>query len=202
MEEFFAMLIDYISAWGYTAILIGMAMESACLPVPSEIIFGFAGYLVYLGRLDFTMAAAAGIAGGLTGSVMAYAIGYYGGRPFVDKYGKYVFLSGRHVVAAQRWFDRYGIKATFYSRLLPVVRTFISLPAGFARVNFFQFVIYTLLGSVPWTILLIYAGMMLGEQWQILHAVGHRLSLGVVLIMAVLVLYYVRKRHKHLKEGE
>lgn len=201
MEQFFAMIIDYISVWGYPAIFLGMAMESACLPVPSEIIFGFAGYLVYLGRLDFTMAAVAGVAGGLIGSVMAYAVGYYGGRSFVERYGKYVFLSGRHVAAAQRWFDRYGIKATFYSRLLPVIRTFISLPAGFAKVDFFKFVVFTLLGSIPWTVLLIYAGMVLGEQWEVIQMVGHRLSVAVVLVVAVLLLYYIRKRHRQPEEG-
>lgn len=195
MEQLLDVIVNYIGAWGYPAIFLGMALESACLPVPSEVIFGFAGYLVFLGRLEFAPAVAAGVAGGLAGSIAAYAVGYYGGRPFVEKYGKYIFLSAGHVAAAQRWFDRYGMKATFFSRLLPVVRTFISLPAGFARVDFIRFVLYTVLGSLPWTILLIYAGLLLGEKWAVIYAVGHRLNLGIAAVLVVAVLlFYAKKR--------
>ncbi len=193
MEQFLKIIVDYIAMGGYTAILIGMALESSCIPVPSEIILGFAGYLVYTGRLDFTMVIVAGVAGGLIGSVVAYLAGYYGGRPFVDKYGKYLFLPVHHVDMAQKWFDRYGLKATFYSRLLPVIRTFISLPAGFAKVNFIKFVIFTVLGSIPWTILLVYAGKLLGEKWQIINAIGHKASLAVAIGLVVAGIYYFRK---------
>ena len=194
MEQFFHIVIDYIAQWGYTAIAIGMALESACVPIPSELIFGFAGYLVFLGRLDFTLTVIAGVLGGLAGSVVAYLAGYYGGMPMVVKYGRYIFLSKRHVETAQWWFDRYGLKATFFSRLLPVIRTFISLPAGFARVDFVRFVIYTLLGSVPWTIGLIYAGMLLGENWQRLMAVGHQASIVVAVALVGLAAYYYTKK--------
>ncbi|WP_425060653.1 hypothetical protein SCACP_13900 [Sporomusa carbonis] len=193
MEQFFHIIIDYITVSGYTAIMIGMALESACLPVPSELIFGFAGYLVYLGRMDFATAAIAGVAGGLIGSMAAYLIGYYGGHPFVEKYGRYVLLSKRHMNMAQKWFDRYGLKATFYSRLLPVVRTFISLPAGVAKVNFVKFVLYIILGSIPWTIGLIYAGMLLGENWQTINVLGHKASLVVAGGLVIITIYYLRK---------
>lgn len=196
MEQFFNIVIDYITLWGYTAIVIGMALESACIPVPSELIFGFAGYLVYLGKLDFTTAVAAGVVGGLIGSIVAYLVGYYGGQPLVDKYGRYILLSKRNVDMAQRWFDRYGLKATFFSRLLPVVRTFISLPAGFAQIDFGKFVIYTLLGSIPWTIGLIYAGMFLGENWQTLNVVGHKASLIVAAGLMAIAAYYYQKGTK------
>lgn len=193
MEQFFHVVIDYIAQWGYVAIVIGMAMESACIPVPSELIFGFAGYLVYLGQLDFTMTVVAGVAGGLIGSMVAYLVGYYGGQPLVAKYGRYLLLSKRNVDMAQRWFDRYGLKATFFSRLLPVVRTFISLPAGFAQVNFGKFVIYTLLGSIPWTIGLTYAGMVLGENWEALNVIGHKASLMVAAGLIIIAVYYYRR---------
>lgn len=193
MEQFFNVVIDYISLWGYPAILIGMALENACIPIPSELIFGFAGYLVYLGRLDLTMAVIAGVVGGLLGSVIAYMAGYYGGYSFVTKYGKYILLSKSHVELAQKWFDQYGLKATFFSRLLPVVRTFISLPAGFAKVDFTKFIIYTLLGSIPWTVALIYAGKLLGENWQELNVIGHKASIAVAAGLIVIVFYYVRK---------
>lgn len=192
----FDKIVDYLDLLGYWGIVIGMALESACVPVPSELIFGFAGYLVFLGRLDFTWSIIAGVTGGLIGSIIAYAAGYYGGRPFVSKYGKYILLSESHVDLAQKWFDRYGLKATFFSRLLPIVRTFISLPAGFARVNFKKFVVYTLLGSIPWTIGLIYAGSLLGENWQILNSIGHEVSLIVAACLVVIALYYYKRNCK------
>lgn len=195
MEQFYAWIVQYIDMWGYAAIVVGMAMESACLPVPSELIFAFAGYLVFLGRMDFATAVVAGVVGGLLGSVVSYLAGYYGGRPLVEKYGRYVFLSEQHVSAAQRWFDRYGIKATFFARLLPVVRTFISLPAGFARVPFSKFVLYTILGSIPWTIALIYAGMLLGENWAEIEAMGHNATL-IVGVGLVLTGFLWLWRHK------
>ncbi|TWH49472.1 DedA family protein [Sporomusa sp. KB1] len=192
-EQVFQIVIDYIALLGYTGIFIGMALESACIPVPSELIFGFAGYLVYLGKLDFTMSVFAGVSGGLLGSIVAYLIGFYGGQPFVTKYGKYMFLSKKHVDTAQRWFDRYGIKATFFSRLLPIVRTFISLPAGFAKVNLGKFMFYTVLGSLPWTVALIYAGQMLGENWRELNTMGHEASLIVAILLIAFAVYYFWK---------
>ena len=131
MEEIFQIVIDLIEIWGYPAILIGMALESANIPIPSELIFGFAGYLVFLGRLDFNSAVIAGVVGGLLGSVLSYLAGYYGGPGFVLKYGRYIFLSEKNVISAQKWFDQYGLITVFVARLLPVMRTFTSVPAGF-----------------------------------------------------------------------
>ena len=196
MEQLIYVVIDYIAIWGYVAIVIGMVLESACIPIPSELVFGFAGYLVYLGQLDFTMTVVVGVIGGLIGSIVAYLVGYYGGKPLVEQYGRFILLSQRKVDMAQRWFDRYGLKATFFSRLLPVVRTFISLPAGFAHVNFVKFILYTLLGSIPWTICLIYAGMLLGENWEVLNAIGHQASLLVVAVLIAVIVYYYRKNHR------
>lgn len=192
-EGFFQIVVDYIALWGYTGIIIGMALESACIPVPSELIFGFAGYLVYSGKLNFSLSVLAGVAGGLLGSLIAYLAGFYGGRPFVAKYGKYLLLSQKHVDTAQRWFDRYGLKAVFFSRLLPVVRTFISLPAGFAKVNLSKFILYTVFGSLPWTIALIYAGLLLGENWRKLNTVGHEISLVFVVLLVAAAIYVYRK---------
>lgn len=198
MEQFLQVIVDFIAWGGYLAIAVGMAMESACMPVPSELIFGFSGYLVYLGRLDFTAAVLAGVAGGLLGSMLAYLVGYYGGPSFIAKYGKYVLLSASHVKTAQMWFDRYGLKAAFFSRLLPVVRTFISLPAGFARVDFVKFSLLTVLGSVPWTIGLIYAGKLLGENWQQISATGHNASLVVVGGLLAIIIYCLWKNRSQL----
>jgi membrane protein DedA with SNARE-associated domain len=195
MEQFFHIVIEYIAQGGYFAILIGMALESACIPIPSELILGFAGYLVYLERMEFIPAVMAGVAGGLIGSVAAYLIGYYGGRPLVMRYGRYILLSERNVEIAQRWFDRYGLTAALYSRLLPVIRTFISLPAGFAKVNFEKFAVYTVLGSIPWTVALIYVGLLLGENWQLINNLGHKISFAVAAAFIIAIIYYYRKNH-------
>jgi membrane protein DedA with SNARE-associated domain len=199
MESIFQYVIHLIDIWGYPAIFIGMALESANIPIPSELIFGFAGYLVFLGRIDFTIAVVAGVTGGLAGSIVSYLAGYYGGPPFVTRYGRYIFLSEQKVAMAQKWFDRYGLITVLLARLLPVIRTFISLPAGFARVHFIKFIVYTVLGSVPWTIALIYAGMMLGANWESIRAIGHEASLLVAGGLVVLVMYYIIKKRKNAR---
>ncbi len=197
METFFQYVIHLIGIWGYPAVFIGMALESANVPIPSELIFGFAGYLVFLGRMDFNTAVIAGVAGGLAGSIVSYLIGYYGGPPFIARYGKYFFVSESKVTMAQKWFDRYGLLAVLLARLLPVIRTFISLPAGFARVHFIKFIVYTILGSVPWTIALIYAGMMLGANWELIRSIGHEASLFVAGALVVFIMYYIIKKRKN-----
>jgi membrane protein DedA with SNARE-associated domain len=195
------MFLDFIDAWGYLAISVLMALENACVPIPSELILGFSGYLIFAGRMSFGLALTAGIIGGMAGSFLAYAVGHKGGRPFIDKYGRYIFIKKSHVDIAQRWFDRYGLKAVFFSRMLPVVRTFISLPAGFAHVDTKKFFLYTFMGSLPWTALILFAGMMLGESWKYLMQVGHEASLVFIGACAiVLLLLYVRYRRKKNNE--
>ena len=198
MEQFSVYFMEFIAAWGYVAIAVLMAAENACIPIPSELILGFAGYLIFDGQLGFGGALAAGMAGGLAGSFFAYAVGHYGGRSFVDKYGHYFFIKKSHVDVAQRWFDKYGLKAVFFSRMLPVVRTFISLPAGFAHVDAKKFLLCTIAGSLPWTALILFAGMMLGKSWQIMLAIGHEASLifvGIcVVVIAVLYLRHKKKK--------
>ena len=164
VEHFTQIFLSFIASWGYVAVAVLMAAENACIPIPSELILGFAGYLIFAGHMSFEGALLAGMVGGLLGSFFAYEVGARGGRPFVDKYGKYFLIKQSHVNVAQDWFDRYGLKAVFFSRMLPVVRTFISLPAGFARVDPKRFFLYTIAGSLPWTAAILYAGMMLGES--------------------------------------
>ena len=141
----------------------------------------------------------AGMAGGLLGSVFAYEVGARGGRPFVDKYGKYFFIKKSHVDTAQDWFDRYGLKAVFFSRMLPVIRTFISLPAGFARVDTKRFFTYTIAGSLPWTAAIIYAGMMLGENWTDLMEYGHEASIIFVICSVIAIVYFYLQWKKKKK---
>lgn len=196
MEQISQMFLQFIDAYGYIAVAVLMAMENACIPIPSELILGFAGYLIFAERMTFTGAMVAGMVGGMAGSIFAYAVGATGGRKFVDKYGKYFFVKKSHVDLAQRWFDKYGVRAVFFSRMLPVVRTFISLPAGFAHVNFPKFLLFTFAGSLPWTALILYAGILLGENWKYLLEIGHEASIAFVIICVVIlaVIYFRRRR--------
>ena len=184
-------VIDTISASGYLGIVILMGIESACIPLPSEIIMPFSGYLVFRGDFELFRVGLAGAFGCVVGSVPAYYLGLYGGRPLVERYGKYVLISHRDLDTADRWFDRYGDWAIFFSRLLPVVRTFISFPAGVARMNFSRFVAYTFIGSFPWCLGLAYVGMKLGENWDTLGVYFHRFDIVIGIVIALGVLYYV-----------
>jgi membrane protein DedA with SNARE-associated domain len=188
--------IDTISSSGYLGIVILMAIESACIPLPSEIIMPFSGYLVFRGDFELFRTGLAGAFGCVLGSVPAYYLGLYGGRPLVERYGKFVLISYRDLDLADRWFDRYGDWAIFFSRLLPVVRTFISFPAGVARMNFTRFVIYTLIGSFPWCLGLAYIGMKLGENWDTLGVYFHRFDIVIGILFVLGALYYI---WRHLK---
>lgn len=198
MGDFSRIFLDFIQNWGYFAVAILMAMENACIPIPSELILGFAGYLIFADQMTFTGALTAGMIGGMAGSIFAYMVGHKGGRPFVDKYGHYFFVKKSHVDMAQRWFDKYGIRAVFFSRMLPVIRTFISLPAGFAHVNMKSFLVMTFIGSLPWTAAILYVGMLLGKSWEKMLEVGHEASIIFVIICVVIIacLYYRHTRKK------
>src|ERR1043166_3545959 len=161
-----AFIVATISALGYGGIVLLMAIESACIPLPSEIIMPFSGYLVYTGELNLWIVSVAGAVGCVLGSLVAYWVGMYGGRPFIEKYGRFVLISHHDLDLAERWFARYGEAIVFFSRLLPVVRTFIAFPAGVARMNLARFTLYTFLGSLPWCLGLAYVGQVLGEQWD------------------------------------
>lgn len=197
MEQFSTIFLDFIASWGYVAVAVLMAAENACIPIPSELILGFAGYLIFDGQMSFIGALTAGMIGGMAGSIFAYVVGDRGGRSFVDKYGHYFFVKKSHVDIAQNWFDKYGLKAVFFSRMLPVVRTFISLPAGFAHVDMKKFLVLTFAGSLPWTALILACGMMLGKSWEVMLSIGHEASLIFVGISAVIILVlYIRYRQK------
>lgn len=198
LEQLTQNFLDFIDVYGYFAVAILMAMENACIPIPSELILGFSGYLIFVERMTFSGAMTAGMIGGMVGSVFAYAVGSKGGRKFVDKYGKYFLIKKSHVDMAQNWFDKYGIRAVFFSRMLPVIRTFISLPAGFARVNFKAFLFYTFVGSLPWTAFILYMGIVFGEGWKYLLEIGHAASI-VFVVACVLIIagFFLIKKRRH-----
>jgi membrane protein DedA with SNARE-associated domain len=198
-------IVATISAIGYGGIVILMAIESACIPLPSEIIMPFSGYLVSTGRFDLIMVATAGAIGCNLGSTIAYAVGYYGGRPLVEKWGAYILISRRDLEMADRFFGRFGSITIFLSRLLPVIRTFIALPAGIARMNQVKFQIYTFLGSWPWCFALAYVGVKLGERWDTdptLREFLHRFDAVIIAAFLIAVIWYVRRHWKHRLSAE
>ncbi|MGE5270830.1 MAG: DedA family protein [Thiohalocapsa sp.] len=195
-------VIATIAAGGYLGIVLLMAIESACIPLPSEIIMPFSGYLASTGRFDLVLAATAGAAGCNLGSTIAYLAGRYGGRMFIERWGGIILISRRDLAAADRFFLRYGGVAVLIGRLLPVVRTFISLPAGIARLPLLRFQIYTFVGSWPWCFALAYVGYKLGEHWNSdprLRAFMHRFDVVVLAFIVLAVAWYVW-RHFHHRE--
>ena len=183
----FVFIKSTIAATGYSGIAILMAIESACIPLPSELIMPFAGYLVYEGSMSLFWVATAGAIGCNLGSLVAYEIGHYGGRPLVERYGRWILMGRRELDWADRFFARWGHAAVFVARLLPVVRTFIALPAGVARMPRGKFHIYTFLGSWPWCFVLAWAGMKLGENWRSLgkYFLQFDVVIGVLIVAAV-----------------
>lgn len=194
-------IIASISMLGYSGGVLMMAIESACIPLPSEIIMPFAGYLVHTGEFSLFWVSFAGAVGCVLGSVLAYWVGIWGGRPFIEKYGKYVLITKHDLDLADRFFQKYGNTAVFVSRLLPVVRTFISLPAGIARMNFPKFVIYTFFGSLPFCYFLAYIGKKLGENWNTLGVYFHKFDLVIGALILIGLVWFV-KRHLNIKKNE
>jgi membrane protein DedA with SNARE-associated domain len=190
-------VISVISHGGYAGIVLLMGIESACIPLPSEIIMPFSGYLVHTGRFKLIWVALAGALGCNAGSVVAYYVGVLGGRPLVERYGRFVLVTHHDLELADRWFARYGDWAVFFARLLPVVRTFIALPAGIARMNFLRFNVYTFLGSLPWCLALAYAGVKLGERWTILRQYFHRFDTVIIVLILAGGVWFIHSRWKN-----
>ncbi len=179
-----ALIIGAISALGYGGVFLMMAIESACVPLPSEVTMPFSGYLVASGRFGLNAVAIAGAIGCLAGSYVAYWIGANGGRRFLERYGRWVLIAPHELEIADHFFARWGSPAVFTARLLPVVRTFIAFPAGVARMRLLPFTLYTLAGSYIWCLGLAYAGMKLGQNWGALGPWFHRCD-GAIAIAVV-----------------
>src|SRR5580704_15705668 len=187
-------IIAVISTGGYAGIMLLMAIESACIPLPSEIIMPFAGYLVHTGQLNLFWVATAGAIGCNLGSIPAYWLGAWGGRPAVERFGKYVLLSRHDLDRTEHYFQRYGGITVLVARLLPIVRTFIALPAGIARMPQLRFHLYTFLGSWPWCFILAYVGMKLGDRWESdprFKAIFHRFHLGVEVALLAAIVWFL-----------
>ena len=204
IEILSAFIVATISTLGYGGVVLLMAIESACIPLPSEIIMPFSGYLVYKGQFNLWGVGVAGAVGCVVGSWVAYYVGLYGGRPFIERYGRYVLMSRHDLDLADRWFARYGEVIVFASRLLPVVRTFIAFPAGVARMNMTRFTVYTFLGSLPWCLGLAYVGQLLGEQWdksETLKTWFHRFDFLIGVVILAGAAWWVWRHVKHSRPG-
>lgn len=187
----------WIITYGYIAIFLLMLAESACIPFPSEVTMLVGGWYVADGDLDFFWVGAAGVLGNLVGSWLAYWLGRTQGRELLDRYGRYVLIRSHDIDKAEVWWDKHGDAATFFSRLLPVIRTFISVPAGIAEMRFDKFTLYTFAGVIPWTFALTYAGVVVGDNWE---EVADRFSLPSIIIVVVILgaagYWYLRRRRQ------
>jgi len=190
---------------GYGGVVLLIAIESACIPLPSEIIMPFSGYLVSRGEMNLWLVGVAGAVGCVAGSMVAYWVGMYGGRPLIEKYGRYVLISPHDLDLADRWFAKYGEVIVFVSRLLPAIRTFIAFPAGVARMNIPRFIIYTFAGSLPWCIGLAYVGQKLGERWDKdprLKMLFHRFDFVIGILIVLAAGWWIWRHIRHTKNEE
>jgi membrane protein DedA with SNARE-associated domain len=198
LEKFITLIATWImgviATMGYGGVILLMAIESACIPLPSEIIMPFAGFLVYKGEMVLWLVALAGAVGCVIGSIPAYYVGMLGGRPLAEKYGKYILLSKHDLDLADRLFYKHGEIIIFIARMLPGIRTFIAFPAGVVRMNMTKFIIFTFIGSFIWCWLLSYAGMKFGENWGSLKIYFHEFHY-VIFVSGLLFLAWYLRRH-------
>jgi len=190
-------VISVISTLGYFGVMMLMAIESACIPLPSEVIMPFSGYLVHTGQFNLWLLAFMGALGCNLGSLVAYEIGYHGGRPLVERFGSYIFLNQHDLDLTDRFFARFGDVTVLISRMLPVVRTFIALPAGISRMPRLRFHFYTFIGSFPWCLGLAYLGMKAGEHWNYLGKYFHQFDKVIGALILIGIIWFVWSHWKN-----
>ena len=198
-------VISFISSLGYPGIFLLMILESALIPIPSEIIMPFSGFLVSKGTFDPISVVLAGTFGNLVGSILTYYLGIKAGRAFILKYGKYILFKKSHLEFTEELFEKYGDKISFFCRLLPAVRTYISLPCGVGKANFVKFSIYTFLGSLIWNSMLTYIGILLGNNWKNIDKYAIYLDIVAACVIVGFIIWFVvmvRRRNKSRQENE
>ncbi len=187
-------IVDTIGAYGYFAIFVLMMLESALIPIPSEVTMVFGGFLVARGELDFIAVGMIGAVANVLGSWLAYYVGRVGGRPLAERWGRFIFLRKKELDRADEWFEERGELTVFVTRLLPVIRTFISFPAGVARMPFWRFTIYTFLGCLPWSFALTWAGVVLGDNWEVFLRHSRPVVIGVGVITVAVIGWWLWRR--------
>ena len=195
-----SLLLNAISEYGYFGMFLAMILEAVIIVIPSELILATGGILASQRIFSFWGALLTGVIGSVFCAVIIYLMGYFGGRPFIDKYGKYFFMKKEDIEKAEAWFQKYGMLASFIGRNFPIVRTFISLPIGMMRLNFWPFVLYTTLGSIPWTFAFVYVGYSLGNNWVILQEYTSRLKVPIYILLFLLVVHYIYRKIKGIRK--
>jgi membrane protein DedA with SNARE-associated domain len=196
--DFLAQIVTQtIDAIGYAGIFGLMLVESCGIPMPSEVIMPFSGFLVADGRLALWAIVIVGTLGNVVGSLLAYWIGYKGGRPLIEKYGKYILISKHDLDMADRWFARFGDLTVFFGRLLPVVRTYISFPAGISKMNWKKFTAYTFLGALPWSLLFGWLGVKMGSNWERIREKLHNFDMAILVLVILVIVWYIWRHIKH-----
>lgn len=196
IEFVFEYAASIISYFGYLGVFILMTLESMIFPVPSEAVMPFAGYIAYQGKFNLLFVVFIATLGSIFGSLISYYIGKYGGEKFVSKIGKYMFLNEEHLIMTEQWFNRRGQSTIFISRFIPVVRHFISIPAGIAKMNKAKFITYTFLGAFGWNYILAYAGFKLGKNWKLISEYSGYIDIAVIIGILLLLILYLYKRKK------
>ncbi|AOS68058.1 DedA family protein [Bacillus subtilis] len=191
MGSLISEILTWLTNMGYAGIAIGLMIEI----IPSEIVLAYGGYMVSEGTIGFIGAIIAGVIGSTIAQIFIYWIGRYGGRPFLDKYGKYLLIKKHHIDMSENWFQKYGAGVVFSARFIPVVRHAISIPAGIARMPFLKFVVLTVLAIIPWSILFVYLGIQLGSQWDDVENIAGTYTTPImILAVVVIALYFVIKK--------
>lgn len=191
LEQLFMYVVHLLEPLGYWGVALGMALESACIPLPSEIVLPFGGFLAASGKITLTQAILAGQFGGLAGSILAYGAGRYLGREGLRRWGRWILISERDIGKADEWFRKRGEWTVFLGRLLPGVRTFISLPAGIAEMDFGRFLTFSFLGMLPWSWLFTFIGFRLGQNWLEVRQVLHKFDYPIIALLVLAVVAFV-----------
>lgn len=186
---------------GYLGMFLGMVLEAVIIVIPSELILATAGILAGKGIFSLSLAFLVGILGSVFCAIAIYAMGYFGGRKFIKKYGKFFFMKEEDIDKCDKWFQKYGPFAAFIGRNFPIIRTLISLPMGVSRVPFLKFIIYTTLGSIPWTFAFVYVGYALGNNWIILDNFVKKLKVPIYILLGILLISYFYKKIKNKRKN-
>ncbi len=189
-------IVAFINSTGYASVFILMILESMIMPVPSEAVMPFAGFLIESGRFTFAGVVFFSTLGSIVGSLISYYMGYYGGRPIVDKYGKYLLLNHHHLELTEKYFTKKGELTIFISRFIPVVRHLISIPAGMGKMNIWKFSIYTIVGAALWNSFLTYVGMLLKDNWNEILKYSSVIDIVIVIALVILIIYTAYKLFK------
>jgi membrane protein DedA with SNARE-associated domain len=198
MKELVIGLLEWLMDLGYLGVALGLMVEV----IPSELVLSYGGYLVSQGRLSFTGAVIAGTIGGTLAQLFLYWMGYYGGRPFLEKYGKYILISKKQIDLSEKWFEKYGTGVIFFARFIPVVRHAISIPAGIARMTWIRFTFYTVLAIIPWSIFFIYLGTELGTNWQNIKTYAAPFTRGIMIAALIFIAIMILLKVKKGKSGK